>query len=63
MQETPPARRVALATGDPNGEGAPRWAPYAMSDPYLELNDPAAPAEGLRTARCDALTAIVTAGP
>lgn len=51
------------ATGDPNGEGAPRWAPYAMSDPYLELNDPAAPAEGLRTARCDALTAIVTAGP
>ena len=52
------------ATGDPNGEGAVAWPTYdAASDPFLQLDDPVAAGEGVRTRQCDFWDSLATAGP
>jgi para-nitrobenzyl esterase len=41
-------------TGDPNGDGAPRWEPYESArDNYLELDTTIAARAGLHSEACD----------
>ncbi len=50
------------ATGE-LATGAPAWPAYAAgTDPYIELANPTATREGVRTARCDALARVVGGG-
>ena len=52
------------ATGDPNGEGAVAWPTYDVAtDPFLQLDDPVAAGEGVRTRQCDFWDSLATAGP
>ncbi|MBS0580798.1 MAG: carboxylesterase family protein [Proteobacteria bacterium] len=45
------------ASGDPNGPGLPRWAPYDRStDPYLEFGTQVRAGQAYRRAQLDALT-------
>jgi para-nitrobenzyl esterase len=44
------------ATGDPNGDGAPAWPPYAAeTDVHLVLSEPIETGAGLRRPQCDFL--------
>lgn len=44
------------ATGDPNGDGLPAWAPYvAATDPYLEFGDVIRARSGFRAEQLDAM--------
>ncbi len=48
------------ATGDPNGAMAIQWTSYTMmGDAHLSIADPPIAGDGVQTARCDALAAIV----
>jgi para-nitrobenzyl esterase len=48
------------ATGDPNGAMSVRWPAYtAMGDAFLQIAEPPTAGDGIQTARCDALSAIV----
>ncbi len=41
-------------TGDPNGDGLPKWSPYtAETECYMELGDETTPGQGLRNAQLD----------
>ena len=52
------------ATGDPNGEGLPHWAPYdAATDPYLEFGDEIRAGSGFRTAPLDAMERFLSNAP
>ena len=52
------------ATGDPNGEGLPHWAPYdAATDPDLEFGDEIRAGSGFRTAPLDAMERFLSNAP
>ncbi|HLF11748.1 MAG TPA: carboxylesterase family protein, partial [Gammaproteobacteria bacterium] len=48
-------------SGDPNGKGLPKWAPYASGESYLEYGDSFVQKQELRSAYLDALDAIFAA--
>ena len=48
-------------SGDPNGKGLPKWAPYASGESYLEYGDSFVQKQKLRARYLDALDAIFAA--
>jgi para-nitrobenzyl esterase len=48
-------------TGNPNGKGLPKWAPYASAESYLEYGDSMAQKQKLRPQYLDALDGIFAA--
>ena len=48
-------------SGDPNGKGLPKWAPYASGESYLEYGDSIVQKQKLRPQYLDALDPIFSA--
>ena len=48
-------------SGDPNGKGLPKWAPYASGENYLEYGDSIVQKQRLRPQYLDALDPIFSA--